>query len=93
MNDINHQHKNNNMENTNDKNRKDAYLSEVEKKNAQIKKSDLPTPEQGVQHDDEGNIIKVAENAVPPKAWENQKKAYSDAYENNRNQQLEDDII
>jgi len=46
----------------------------------------------GVQHDEEGNIIKIAENAVPPKAWENQKKAYSDAFENNKNQQLEDDL-
>lgn len=49
-------------------------------------------PEVGVQHDEEGNIIKIAENAVPPKAWENQKKAYSDAFENNKNQQLEDDF-
>ena len=32
-----------------------------------------------------------AENAVPPKAWENQKKAYNDAYENNKNQQLDID--
>ena len=32
-----------------------------------------------------------AENAVPPKAWENQKKAYDDAFENNKNQEL--DII
>ena len=33
-----------------------------------------------------------AENAVPPKAWENQKKAYDDAFENNKNQGLEDDM-
>lgn len=33
-----------------------------------------------------------AENAVPPKAWENQKKAYEDAFENNKNQELEDDM-
>lgn len=33
-----------------------------------------------------------AENAVPPKAWENQKKAYNDAWENNKNQQLDDDF-
>lgn len=33
-----------------------------------------------------------AENAVPPKAWENQKKAYDDAFENNKNQELEDDM-
>ena len=46
----------------------------------------------GVQHDESGNIIKIAENAVPPKAWKNQKKAYSDAFEKNKNQQLEDDF-
>ena len=33
-----------------------------------------------------------AENAVPPKAWENQKKAYDDAFEKNKNQELEDDM-
>ena len=33
-----------------------------------------------------------AENAVPPKAWENQKKAFDDAFENNKNQELEDDM-
>lgn len=33
-----------------------------------------------------------AENAVPPKAWENQKKAYDDAFENNKNQELDDDF-
>ena len=33
-----------------------------------------------------------AENAVPPKAWENQKKAYDDAFENSKNQELEDDM-
>lgn len=32
-----------------------------------------------------------AENAVPPKAWDNQKKAYDDAFENNKNQELDDD--
>ncbi len=37
-------------------------------------------------------VVKEAENAVPPKAWENQKKAYDDAFENNKNQQLEDDF-
>ena len=31
-------------------------------------------------------------NAVPPKAWENQKKAYDAAFENNKNQELEDDF-
>ena len=33
-----------------------------------------------------------AENAVPPKAWENQKKAYNDAWENNKNQAMEGDL-
>ena len=33
-----------------------------------------------------------AENAVPPKAWENQKKAYDDAWENNKNQMIDDDL-
>ncbi|QDP84097.1 hypothetical protein FNJ88_00455 [Chryseobacterium sp. SNU WT5] len=35
---------------------------------------------------------KYAENAVPPDAWENQQKAYNEAWENNKNQALEDDI-
>lgn len=78
------------MENRNDKDLDKERTSEIQKKNSEIKKSDLPTPEQGVQHDDEGNIIKVAENAVPPDAWKNQKKAYDDAWKNNKNQQLED---
>lgn len=38
------------------------------------------------------NFVKDAENAVPPLAWKNQKKAYDDAWENNKNQQLEDDL-
>lgn len=33
-----------------------------------------------------------AENAVPPKAWENQQKAYEDSWENNKNQELEDEL-
>ncbi|MBW8361273.1 MAG: hypothetical protein K0M56_03695 [Kaistella sp.] len=36
------------------------------------------------------DFVKDAENAVPPLAWKNQKKAYNDAWENNRNQNLED---
>lgn len=80
------------MENTSDQNVPETDSSEVQKKNVEIKKSTLPTPEQGVQHDDDGNIIKVAENAVPPKAWKNQKKAYDDAFEKNKNQQLDDDF-
>lgn len=53
---------------------------------------EFPDPEVGVQHDENGNIIKIAENAVPPKAWKNQKKAYDDAFENNKNQMMEDDM-
>lgn len=33
-----------------------------------------------------------AENAVPPDAWKNQQKSYQDAWENNKNQALEDDM-
>lgn len=33
-----------------------------------------------------------AENAVPPKAWENQRKAYDDAWKNNKNQNQDDDF-
>jgi hypothetical protein len=80
------------MENTHDNNLTDNNASEVEQKNTEIKTSTLPTPEQGVQHDDEGNIIKTAANAFPPKAWKNQKKAYDDAFEKNKNQQLDDDF-
>lgn len=35
---------------------------------------------------------KNAENAVPPKAWINQEKAYNDAWENNKNQMTDDDV-
>ena len=80
------------MENTHDNNLTDNTASEVEQKNTEIKTSTLPTPEQGVQHDDEGNIIKTAANAIPPQAWKNQKKAYDDAFEKNKNQQLDDDF-
>ena len=55
------------MENTHDNNLTDNNASEVEQKNTEIKTSTLPTPEQGVQQDDEGNIIKTAANAIPPK--------------------------
>ena len=37
-------------------------------------------------------IPENAENAVPPKAWQNQEKAYDDAWENNKNQQLDNDF-
>lgn len=36
--------------------------------------------------------IKESENAVPPKAWNNQQKAYNDAWENNKNKQIDDDL-
>ena len=80
------------MENTHDNNLTDNNASEVEQKNTEIKTSTLPTPEQGVQHDDEGNIIKTAADAIPPQAWKNQKKAYDDAFEKNKNQKLDDDF-
>ena len=80
------------MENTHDYNLTDNNASKEKKKNTEIKTSTLPTPEQGVQHDDEGNIIKTAANAIPPQAWKNQKKAYDDAFEKNKNQQLDDDF-
>ena len=48
------------------------------------------------QDGDDDNILNDrpvdAENAVPPLAWENQQKAYKDAWNNNKNQALEDDI-
>ena len=48
------------------------------------------------QDGDDDNILNDrpvdAENAVPPDAWENQQKAYKDAWNNNKNQALEDDM-
>ena len=38
------------------------------------------------------NFVKDAENAIPPQAWDNQKKAYDDAWENNKDQQLGEEI-
>ncbi|OWR14268.1 hypothetical protein [Chryseobacterium sp. VAUSW3] len=38
------------------------------------------------------NLVKDAENAIPPTAWENQQKAYDDAWENNKNQQLGEEV-
>ncbi|MGA9211338.1 hypothetical protein [Kaistella sp.] len=35
---------------------------------------------------------KNAKNAIPPKAWENQEKAYNDEWENNKNNMLDDDL-
>ena len=38
------------------------------------------------------NFVKDAENAIPPQAWDNQKKAYDDAFENNKDQQLGEEV-
>ncbi|MGZ5196730.1 MAG: hypothetical protein ACXWVZ_02140 [Kaistella sp.] len=38
------------------------------------------------------NFVKDAENAIPPQAWDNQKKAYDDAWENNKDQQLSEEV-
>ncbi|MGZ5285233.1 MAG: hypothetical protein ACXWB4_06245 [Kaistella sp.] len=38
------------------------------------------------------NFVKDAENAIPPQAWDNQKKAYDDAWENNKDQQLGEEV-
>ncbi|AYO57560.1 hypothetical protein CO230_05145 [Chryseobacterium sp. 6424] len=38
------------------------------------------------------NFVKDAENAIPPRAWEDQQKAYNDAWENNKNQQLGEEM-
>lgn len=38
------------------------------------------------------NFEKDAENAIPPQAWDNQKKAYDDAFENNKDQQLGEEV-
>jgi hypothetical protein len=71
-------------------------------KNHETKESriiDVPGVDDRVLRDESDSDGKIiindrpidAENAVPPKAWENQKKAYNDAYENNKNQQLDID--
>jgi hypothetical protein len=71
-------------------------------KNQETKESriiDVPGVDDRVLRDESDSDGKIiindrpidAENAVPPKAWENQKKAYNDAYENNKNQQLDID--
>lgn len=83
------------MENTNNHNPEDFKNNTSSEQIIQLSddlESKIEKNEIGVQHDEDGNIIKIAENAVPPKAWENQKKAYSDAFENNKNQQLEEDF-
>ena len=83
------------MENTNNHNPEDFKSNTSSEQIIQLSQdleSKIEKNEIGVQHDEDGNIIKIAENAVPPKAWENQKKAYSDAFENNKNLQLEEDF-
>lgn len=55
--------------------------------NAEERIKDVRNPEITLE-----NIVKDAENAVPPTAWENQKKAYNDAWENNKNQQLGEEV-
>ena len=71
-------------------------------KNQETKESriiDVPGVDDRVLRDESDSDGKIiindrpidAENAVPPKAWKNQKKAYNDAYENNKNQQLDID--
>ena len=72
------------MENNKEQNQKEFPNTDSSEKSKNV--------EVGVQHDEDGNIIKIAENAVPPEAWKNQKKAYSDAFEKNKNQQLDDDF-
>ena len=54
---------------------------------AYVRIKDVRNPE--ITHE---NVVKDAENAVPPTAWENQKKAYDDAWENNKNQQLGEEL-
>ncbi len=55
--------------------------------NSEVKIKDVRNPEVTQE-----NFVKDAENAVPPEAWQNQKKAYNDAWENNKNQQLGEEM-
>ncbi len=55
--------------------------------NSEIRIKDVRNPELTQE-----NFVKDAENAVPPEAWENQKKAYDDAWQNNKNQQLGEEM-
>ena len=55
--------------------------------NADVRIKDVRNPE--ITHE---SVVKDAENAVPTTAWENQKKAYNDAWENNKNQQLGEEL-
>ena len=50
-----------------------------------------PKDNPGISHNGEGEP-KISENAVPPDAWENQKKAYNEAWENNKNKGLDVDL-
>lgn len=53
---------------------------------------DLSEEEQKLKSIVDNKNRKNAENTVPPDAWKNQQQAYKDAWENNKNQALEDDI-
>lgn len=72
-------------------------MEDHKEQSAEELKDKLATPESVEINNDiisfngEGEI-KESENAVPPKAWKNQQKAYSDAWENNKNKQLDDDV-
>lgn len=72
-------------------------------KNKEEKESriiDIPEVQDRVlrdESDEDGKVIINdrpidAENAVPPEAWKNQRKAYNDSWENNKNQSLDNDI-
>jgi hypothetical protein len=62
--------------------------------NEDDKNANKDLPEHIVKSEDENKdrILENAENSVPPKASKKQKKAYDDAWENNKNQQLDDDF-
>lgn len=55
--------------------------------NSEVRIKDVRNPELTQE-----SFVKDAENAVPPEAWNNQKKAYNDAWENNKNQQLGEEL-
>lgn len=77
------------MENT-DKNQEteESRIIEISGVNDRVLRNESDSSEEIILNDRPIN----AENAVPPKAWENQKKAYEEAFENRKNQELEDDI-
>lgn len=65
--------------------------NDVEKKEEKDQPKNIEINNDIVSFNGEGEL-KESENAVPPEAWKNQKKAYDDAWKNNKNQQLEDDM-